>query len=416
MTDIHQLTEQTDSDRRQLLQNLKEGKKDMRLELIIFGALWLIAPFLTNRPGQKPMIENMSYGMALLLFGLVLLIPLSVTYYRKVHKAVLGCQTDLKRVIITQVTGKIEKPIFSKESYCLKVADPYLRKLYLPRHKSGEFEIGSTLRIEVSENGKQVIKITNATETIIKRIQNKTPESSSLDKRSYSSVLFGKDSSEKTSILSYFSFLIPSKDNFVSAIILDINIIVFILMLLNNVSIYKPLAIDIVRWGGNVRILTIDHKEYWRLLTNVFVHIGIIHLLMNGVGFILVSVFLEKKLGRAWFLSMYLLTGICASLTSAYWHINTVSAGASGAIFGLYGLYLAILVFVNKNKRELNVGMITTILIFVGYNLLMGITGGIDNAAHIGGLLSGFVAGVIMVLSGITKKGRKRKSSIGLEQ
>ena len=123
MTDIHLLTAQTETDRKRLLQNLKNQKKDLRLELIIFAAIWLVAPFLTNRPNQKPLIESMSYGLALLFFGLLFLIPLSLSYFNKVHKAVLGLQTGFKRVIITQVTDKEESPLFRKDEYCLKFAD-----------------------------------------------------------------------------------------------------------------------------------------------------------------------------------------------------------------------------------------------------------------------------------------------------
>lgn len=384
MTDIHLLTTQTDSDKKRLFQNLRNQKKDFRLELIIFGAFWLVSPFLTNRPNQKPLIESMTYGMALLFFGLIFLIPLSITYFRKVHKAVLGCQTDIKRVIVTRVTDKIKNPLFRKDEYRLKVADDYLRTLYFSKHNFNHFEVGDILRIEISENGKQVIKITKATEKIIERLAKKTPEYTTSGKQSYKSLLFRKDTKEKGSFLSFFTFLIPSKHHFISAIILDINLLIFVFMLISGVSIYKPQVIDIVNWGGNVKALTIEQGEYWRLLTNVFVHIGIIHLLMNAIGFVFVSVFVEHILGRKWFMFLYLLTGLCASLTSVWWHNNIVSAGASGAIFGLYGFFLALLVFVNKKDREVNRGMIITILIFVGYNLVMGLTGNIDNAAHIG--------------------------------
>jgi rhomboid protease GluP len=411
MTYIHLLSAQTESDRKRLLQNLKNRKKDFRLELIIFGAFWLVAPFLTNRPNQKPLIESMSYRMALLFFGLIFLIPLSINYFKKVHRAVLGLKTGLKRIIVTQVTDKINSPLFRKDEYCLKLADDYLRKLYFSNETFDQFEIGENLRIEVSENGKQVIKITKATEKIIERLVKKTSGYSFSQKQPYKSVLFGKETEEKTSFFSFFSFLIPAKDNFISALILDINILVFVLMLLDGVSIYEPLVTDIVNWGGNVRALTIYQGEYWRLLTNIFVHIGIVHLLMNAIGFIFVSVFVEQVLGKKWFLFLYLLTGLCASLTSVWWHDNVVSAGASGAIFGLYGFFLALLVLVNKKDREVNSGMITTVLIFVGYNLIMGLAGNIDNAAHIGGLISGFAAGAILTLSGTVSNKRKKNNN-----
>ena len=124
-----------------MLQNLKNQKKDFRLELIIFAAIWFVVPFLTNRPNQKPLIESMSYGIALLFFGLIFLIPLSITYFRKVHKAVISLQTDLKRVIVTEVTDKIKNPLFRKDDYCLKLADTYLRKLYFSNMASTNLKL-----------------------------------------------------------------------------------------------------------------------------------------------------------------------------------------------------------------------------------------------------------------------------------
>src|SRR5690606_24886491 len=104
----------------------------------------------------------------------------------------------------------------------------------------------------------------------------------------------------------------------------------------------------IVHWGGNVRVLTIDNFQYWRLVTNCFIHIGVIHLFMNCLGFIFAATFVEGRLGRVRFLSLYLFCGIAASLTSVFWHDNIVSAGASGAIFGLYGFLLTMVIFVKK--------------------------------------------------------------------
>lgn len=398
MTDIHLIAEQTESDRKRLYANLKTRKKDFRLELIIYGVIWLIAPFMAGRSGQAPLIETMSYGKALFFFGCFFLIPLAFTYYFKVHKAVKGCQTGLKRVVVTKIKSKKKNLTFRKSEYCIKVEDDYLRKLYLPFTTFSTFEAGDTIKAEVSENGKQVIRIKKATARSIELLRSRETGNPVSEKISYTSVLFGQEPGEKSSFLSFLSFLVPSKHNFISVIILDINIFVFLLMLADGVSIYKPNVMDIVHWGGNVRLLTIGQGEYWRLLTNNFVHIGIIHLLMNALGFVFISIFLEGRLGRIRFLLLYLFTGLSASLVSVWWHNNTVSAGASGAIFGLVGFFLASLLLTTKKEREANSGIISSLLIFVGYNLLMGITGNIDNAAHIGGLISGFAAGAIMIL------------------
>ena len=84
-------------------------------------------------------------------------------------------------------------------------------------------------------------------------------------------------------------------------------------------------------------------------------------------------------------------------------HAETISAGASGSIFGLYGIFLAFLLF-HRIERSQRKALLTSILIFVGYNLIYGIRAGVDNAAHIGGLLSGFLLGFIYVFGERMKK------------
>jgi rhomboid protease GluP len=101
---------------------------------------------------------------------------------------------------------------------------------------------------------------------------------------------------------------------------------------------------------------------------------------------------LEPRLGTTRFVGAYILTGIAASITSLWWHDLTISAGASGAIFGMYGVFLAMLTtnLIEKSARK---ALLTSIGVFVLYNLVNGLKGGIDNAAHIGGLASGLIVG-----------------------
>jgi rhomboid protease GluP len=112
-------------------------------------------------------------------------------------------------------------------------------------------------------------------------------------------------------------------------------------------------------------------------------------------GLLFVGIFLEPLLGKKKFIMVYLFTGIFASLTSIWWYEATVSVGASGAIFGLYGLFLALLL-TKVFPSDFGKAFLTSTLVFIGFNLLMGFTGGIDNAAHIGGLLSGFTIGLFL--------------------
>lgn len=190
-----------------------------------------------------------------------------------------------------------------------------------------------------------------------------------------------------------FSIFWPAKGYFITPIIIDLNIAVFILMVISGVNFMLPENKDLLLWGANFRPVTLD-GEWWRLITNVFLHIGILHLLLNMYALLYIGVLLEPYLGRARFLAAYLLAGIAASTASLCWHDNTISAGASGAIFGMYGVFLAMLTtnFIEKSARK---ALLTSIAIFVGYNLMNGMKGGIDNAAHIGGLLTGLAIGYI---------------------
>lgn len=190
---------------------------------------------------------------------------------------------------------------------------------------------------------------------------------------------------------SLLSIFIPTQGYFITPIILDLNILVFVLMAIGGVNIMLPDTESLLAWGANFRPSTLD-GQWWRLLTSCFVHIGIFHLLLNMYALLYIGLMLEPQLGRTRFLSAYLLSGIGGSAASLYWHDLTVSAGASGAIFGLYGVFLAMLTtnLIEKSARK---ALLTSVLVFVGYNLVNGMKGGIDNAAHIGGLVAGLVIG-----------------------
>jgi rhomboid protease GluP len=194
------------------------------------------------------------------------------------------------------------------------------------------------------------------------------------------------------------SLIIPRPGFFITPILLNLNIFIFILMAISGVSIWEPESESLLKWGANFKPVTLE-GEGWRLLTSCFVHIGIFHLLMNMYALLYIGLMLEPYLGKLRFAAAYLLTGIAASATSLWWHDDlAISAGASGAIFGMYGVFFAMLTtnLIEKSARK---QLLTSIAIFIGYNLLNGLKAGIDNAAHIGGLLSGLVAGYVFYLS-----------------
>jgi rhomboid protease GluP len=182
----------------------------------------------------------------------------------------------------------------------------------------------------------------------------------------------------------------------VAIAILVINALLFIVMVASGVPLMNPDADIIFKWGGNYGPVTMT-DEPWRLLTSVFVHIGVIHILFNSYALYIVSVTLEPMLGKLRFLAAYLCTGVLASLASVWWHADEplVSAGASGAIFGLFGVILALL-STKLIPREARASLFQGIGVFVLYNLLYGLKSkGVDNAAHIGGLLAGLAIGYL---------------------
>ena len=142
----------------------------------------------------------------------------------------------------------------------------------------------------------------------------------------------------------------------------------------------------------------VEGHEYYRMFTSMFLHFGIEHLLNNMVMLGALGWNLELETGRIKFLIIYLISGLGGNLLSLYMNIRDnvlfVSAGASGAIFGLMG---ALLLVVLKNHGK--VGRLTNrgLLFMVALSLYFGLTSsGVDNAAHIGGLVCGFAAAAIL--------------------
>lgn len=140
--------------------------------------------------------------------------------------------------------------------------------------------------------------------------------------------------------------------------------------------------------------------EWWRLITPIFLHIGLLHLFMNTLALYYLGSMVERIFGRFRFLFIYLIAGIAGSVAS-FLFSSSLSAGASGAIFGCFGALLYIGV-TNPQLFFRTMGM--NVLFLVGINLVFGFTiPGIDNAGHIGGLVGGFLA------TGIVHFPKKRK-------
>ncbi|GGX71333.1 rhomboid family intramembrane serine protease [Saccharospirillum salsuginis] len=175
--------------------------------------------------------------------------------------------------------------------------------------------------------------------------------------------------------------------------IIYINAAIFLFTVAYTQSIMWFPARALVELGANFGPLTLD-GQWWRLLTSVFLHGGLLHIVFNAIVLANIGIFLEPLLGRVSFIIVYLLTGLLASTASLVFNDNVVSVGASGAIFGMYGFFLALLT-TNLFKPDFRSMFLKNTLGFVGLNIAIGFFGPIDNAAHIGGLVSGFVLGYV---------------------
>lgn len=256
------------------------------------------------------------------------------------------------------------------------------------------FDLGKNKRnVEGFVNALASIQMKLSTEEIGSKLELLKPQFLTDDK----GVLNVDPASSKDSIKNFFSVFVPNEEFSITPLLLDANILIFVLMAIDGVNIFLPDNQSLLDWGANFKPMTLD-GGWWRLLTNCFLHIGIVHLLFNMYALLYVGVLLEPLLGKIRFASVYLLTGIAASVASLWWHDLTISAGASGAIFGLYGVFFALLTtkVIDKGARE---ALLPSISIFIVYNLINGLRGGIDNAAHIGGLVSGLVFGYALLPS-----------------
>ncbi len=175
------------------------------------------------------------------------------------------------------------------------------------------------------------------------------------------------------------------------------NVVVYLLMGLAGAGFYKVNPEMAIHWGTNFGPLTMD-GQWWRLFTCMFVHFGFFHIFFNMWVLYDIGRMVERFFGSLYYLALYLFSGLTASLSSLLWHSGVNSAGASGAIFGIIGGMLAFLLRKDNDlplsfmKRYRNI-----LTLFVVYALVFSFTQhGIDNAAHVGGLVGGFLMGYLL--------------------
>lgn len=180
-------------------------------------------------------------------------------------------------------------------------------------------------------------------------------------------------------------------------VIFGANIAVFLAMALASGTVIDFSRLDLGPWGANYGPLTLS-GDWWRLLTYMFVHGGLMHIAFNMWCLWDLGRLCESLYGRWTFGAIYLITGVGGGLTRLAWDPMIPSVGASGAIFGLAGALIASFYLGEFSLPRVAIsGTLRSLVIFAVFNLGFGqILGTVDNACHIGGLVSGLALGALI--------------------
>jgi len=153
-------------------------------------------------------------------------------------------------------------------------------------------------------------------------------------------------------------------------------------------------TLTLIQYGAKYNPLIME-GEWWRFFTPIILHIGLLHLLMNSVALYYLGTLVERIYGSGRFVFIYIFAGFAGSLGSFIWN-TSISAGASGAIFGCFG---ALLFLARTNPRFFFRTMGSSFIVIIVINLIFGfVAPNVDNAGHIGGLVGGFLAASIVSL------------------
>lgn len=181
----------------------------------------------------------------------------------------------------------------------------------------------------------------------------------------------------------------------VTVALILINVLVFIAVELTGTS---QNAWHVLDYGAAYTPYIVQNGEVYRLFTSMFLHFGIEHLVNNMLVLFVLGSRLEQVIGKLRFLFIYLAGGIAGNIFSLILELRnqdfSVSAGASGAVFAVMGAMIYVVI---RNKGWLGDLSMRQILVMAVFSLYFGFTSsGVDNAAHIGGMIAGFVLAVLI--------------------
>lgn len=196
-----------------------------------------------------------------------------------------------------------------------------------------------------------------------------------------------------SSIVSNNTRMSNNKQNaFLTYVIIGINIIMFIISAVLSKNFIDIDTRVLINLGAKYNP-AIEQGQWFRLITCMFLHGGILHISANMYSLYAIGPFVEQLYGKYRYIIIYFVSGIISSLFS-FWFSDYVSIGASGAIFGLLGVVFVLAI---KKRKTFGKSFLINILSVVIMNLIMGINlSGIDNFAHLGGLLSGIILGIFL--------------------
>lgn len=212
---------------------------------------------------------------------------------------------------------------------------------------------------------------------------------------------------EGDSLSTEFDDTIVRRRPFATIALMAASIFATIILFCKTGSI-EPDAQSCVAYGANFKALTMG-GQWWRMISSAFLHFDIKHLVMNMLCLYSIGCLLERLAGHAKIVELYLLTAITGALASCIVHPDLVCAGASGAVFGLFGAQVAY-VMILREKLGLTSdalgGYMKSGLVFIAINFAYSLMPGVDMAAHVGGLIGGLAIGAVIALS--VKEGNGR--------
>ncbi|TFJ93669.1 rhomboid family intramembrane serine protease [Lentibacillus salicampi] len=243
----------------------------------------------------------------------------------------------------------------------------------------------------LSENEKEeeLARLQEAVGSTFQRPETQLPEADQeADVNNFRKKLAGQIKQKEKETKDIFAYGKP----FLTYILLAVNVLIYLLLELNGNSTSTE---TLIKFGAKYNPAIIENGEWWRVVTSMFLHIGLLHLFMNMLAVYYLGTIVERIYGSLRFLLIYFLAGIGGGLAS-FAFTTSVSAGASGALFGLFG---ALLFFGCIHKRIFFQTMGMNLLIIIGINIVFGLSvPQVDNGAHMGGLVAGFIASAVLYL------------------